>query len=702
MYVIKLITSFGIFILLLSTSLLGQKPYTSEVSINSFLEKYPLINKESAINFYSVAGLKEAKMYDIGVSSLADFNTRKDCYISILREIALQNDFDVTNLLQVYNCKNSTSVGATIDFYKEIGKWSGISVQFFKALSEKTDFITNTDGNELSGIKKVITSVSKSDLKNLSTLINVYSVVANGADFINKDTYLAHYNLLLKAAQFDIGLQRMKDLKALNMINDQAFASALDDIITEMQNFPLDYWSRYYYAIKMNPNEAKGGFSSFTKMGLNVASLMSSTPILGWAKAVVSVAETIDMINDWNEKWREVTLAGTIYYNLSKTHLNNNVNLVDISDFIQFLFLKKFNFCMENKYLKVWECVREDQKQVRLYIEKEKTGIETSIIDKRVGYWMETQGNPVTSSTNVKNRIEDRIKQIIYEELGEYPASYEYHDLNEDGIDEIFTLTNTSINHSVAIWAINPLRKLFSDNSTHSFVINPEKKDGWHNITFYTYIGYANSPTGLDHGSVYSWNDIQKGYEILNKGSVVDNMHNSTFRDNRDGKVYKTVQIGNQVWMAENLAYKLNSGCWAYDNNLANVKTYGYLYNWETAKNVCPAGWHLPTDAEWTSLVDYLGGKSVAGGKMKEKGTSHWHSPNISATNESGFHVLPAGTYWHIDYSFSDIEYGATFWSVTKVSRVTVNIVNLSNEKSTLEIYDCNENMGFSVRCIMN
>jgi uncharacterized protein (TIGR02145 family) len=93
-----------------------------------------------------------------------------------------------------------------------------------------------------------------------------------------------------------------------------------------------------------------------------------------------------------------------------------------------------------------------------------------------------------------------------------------------------------------------------------------------------------------------------------------------TFTDPRDGKTYNTIKIGTQTWMAENLAYKAGNGCWAYDDNPENVAKYGYLYYYETAKTVCPEGWHLPGDMEWNILVKYLGGDKVAGGKLKENG----------------------------------------------------------------------------------
>lgn len=134
----------------------------------------------------------------------------------------------------------------------------------------------------------------------------------------------------------------------------------------------------------------------------------------------------------------------------------------------------------------------------------------------------------------------------------------------------------------------------------------------------------------------------------------------------QDGNIYKTVTIGTQTWMAENLkTTRYNDGsvillvadslywgnmtipgyCW-FNNDATSWKaTFGALYNWYTVNmgKLCPKGWHVPNDAEWATLKTYLGGTSVAGGKLKETGTANWISPNYGATNESGFTALPGG-----------------------------------------------------------
>lgn len=191
-----------------------------------------------------------------------------------------------------------------------------------------------------------------------------------------------------------------------------------------------------------------------------------------------------------------------------------------------------------------------------------------------------------------------------------------------------------------------------------------------------------------------------------------------------EGNVYKTVAVGTQVWMAENLkTTKYNDGtaiplvtewnlsnepayCWY--NSDANIykDTYGALYNWYAlnsttngSKNACPTGWHVPSDEEWTILTDYLGGKSVAGGKIKETGTSHWLSPNTGATNESGFTGLPTG-YRNYSGGFNSIGRSGYWWTSTEWSSTGAWYRDVYFEYYSVDRSNSNKKSGATVRCI--
>jgi uncharacterized protein (TIGR02145 family) len=151
-----------------------------------------------------------------------------------------------------------------------------------------------------------------------------------------------------------------------------------------------------------------------------------------------------------------------------------------------------------------------------------------------------------------------------------------------------------------------------------------------------------------------------------------------------EGYDYSTVQIGDQCWFSENCRYLpevspssagSETSPYYYVNGYEgstvaeakatdNYVTYGVLYNWPAVmtEGICPSGWHIPSDGEWTQLTDFLGGESVAGGKMKEPGTNHWHWPNTGATNSSGFTGLPGG-YWNNGFDLNGPH--AHWWSTS-------------------------------------
>lgn len=212
------------------------------------------------------------------------------------------------------------------------------------------------------------------------------------------------------------------------------------------------------------------------------------------------------------------------------------------------------------------------------------------------------------------------------------------------------------------------------------------------------------------------------------------NVHNpaksyGTMTD-QQGNVYKTIVIGTQEWMAENLKtsiYRngnaianvtddtqwsgLTTGAFCYYNNDSQYDCpYGKLYNWYAVADtryVCPMGWHVPTDAEWSVLINYLdpdadGGDNtfnVAGGKLKSTGLEYWFAPNLDATNEEGFSGLPAGNRYP-NSNFYDLGDYGVWWSSTENS--TINAWNRTlgyNNGNVFRNY-YTKDYGFSVRCL--
>lgn len=182
-----------------------------------------------------------------------------------------------------------------------------------------------------------------------------------------------------------------------------------------------------------------------------------------------------------------------------------------------------------------------------------------------------------------------------------------------------------------------------------------------------------------------------------------------TFMDTRDAKVYKTIQIGTQTWLAENLAFKPDEGnFWTYNNDTSYVIKYGYLYDWETAKNVAPEGWHIPSLEEWLKLFDNFGGYEEVvgmGGAKKLISKDDWGIPN-DTTIESGFNILPSGYRFPKDGLFEKIGTEALFWT-SSTDPVYYNydeagslrLITAGNEFYIL--YGPNNiKAGFSVRCI--
>lgn len=195
--------------------------------------------------------------------------------------------------------------------------------------------------------------------------------------------------------------------------------------------------------------------------------------------------------------------------------------------------------------------------------------------------------------------------------------------------------------------------------------------------------------------------------------------------DSRNNETYRVVKIGNQIWMAENLKSTHYSNgdeiadgtgigdiseanapkyWFPYNDDLSNVVAYGRLYTWyaiNDSRNVCPSGWHVPTNSEWTELVDHLGGEFIAGGKLKENGTLHWVSPNEGATNESGFTALPGGMRGY-GGPYGNMGYAGNWWSLSENTTIEAYSWGLSFNNESIYYGGSDKKVGFSIRCLKN
>ncbi|MFC2132271.1 fibrobacter succinogenes major paralogous domain-containing protein [Bacteroidota bacterium] len=193
------------------------------------------------------------------------------------------------------------------------------------------------------------------------------------------------------------------------------------------------------------------------------------------------------------------------------------------------------------------------------------------------------------------------------------------------------------------------------------------------------------------------FDNIRLGSKPSNSDFTDNFSSTGIFTDSRDGKSYKWIKIGQQIWMAENINYRTSNGSWCYDNIESECEKYGRLYDWETANKVCPQGWKLPSDTDWTFLTDFLG--NGPGNKLKS--TAGW-SRNGNGDNSSGFNALPGG-YRKSNGGFGHLGDSAGFWSSSPRG------LSAAWNRGLGYYYDLvsrdgagRSSFGFSVRCIKN
>ena len=234
---------------------------------------------------------------------------------------------------------------------------------------------------------------------------------------------------------------------------------------------------------------------------------------------------------------------------------------------------------------------------------------------------------------------------------------------------------------------------------------------------------YSLTLTGLTQKTTYyvrayATNEVGTAYS--NQIKLTTNTASTTISD-IEGNIYNTVSIGNQIWMASNLStsryrngayipYILNSNQWAltkspalsfYNHDNTYETNYGKQYNWYAVtdtQGICPNGWHIPSNNEWTILSDFLGGLNVAGGKMKATGTQFWSFPS-NGNNSSGFTGLPGG-FRNVDGTFGILGYNGFWWSATEENEQKAFNRSIIYTDNVLSVGSSSKNQGFSVRCL--
>jgi uncharacterized protein (TIGR02145 family) len=229
--------------------------------------------------------------------------------------------------------------------------------------------------------------------------------------------------------------------------------------------------------------------------------------------------------------------------------------------------------------------------------------------------------------------------------------------------------------------------------------------------TRYFVRAYAQNRSGISYGEEINFTTPKEPPY----GTVLD----------KEGHLYQTVIIGDQEWMAENLVTAFYSngdpipnvpdamewsqlqynGAWCdYNNTPSFSKIYGKLYNWHAVadpRNVCPTGWHVPSNNDFIVLTDYLGGPQIAGGKLKETGMDHWKSPNTGATNETGFAFLPSPQRFESGNFVYEFNRDAGFlWTTTSNNRTVGWLWSAGYNSTDMQNFSIDMNRGFPVRCI--
>jgi uncharacterized protein (TIGR02145 family) len=348
--------------------------------------------------------------------------------------------------------------------------------------------------------------------------------------------------------------------------------------------------------------------------------------------------------------------------------------------------------------------------------------LESLIDDININNWTNIAAtyNGDTMKIFIDNEVQGSIsKSGIFQNGGDYYIGNAISNHGFNGLLDEISIWDTALSDAL----INEVYDQDID-STQSNLIAYYKFNAGQGSILYDYSGNGN------HGTIYGATWVCNNMDLCGECGG-DNTSCEIISD-VDGNEYGTIQIGHQVWMRQNLKtihYNngdeiptgLNNNSWmntlegayaVYADDSENVEIYGNLYNWyavDDDRGVCPEGWDVPSDEEFTKLTDYLGGSSVAGGKLKSFGTTVssngdglWKEPNLGATNESGFSGLGGGTKGGGSGNYGgNLNHQGHYWTTTSdiINNDALPLV-LSYLESSINRAADDKNNGFSIRCL--
>ncbi len=386
-----------------------QEDPSADISRNQPLRVLPRYTEEisfmdprmGAIVMASVSGLNdEARRFrnNSGVNSLREYNVRKNTYKNVLRQIAFQPQFDASNLTGFYSIGDDMQ-DFTLDEDRQFFATTALSLTDFSlTLVEEIARHSNLRyvkelGNytrQLNKFKNMGRHVRQGSLSNFTTALTYFSILTNSLKLSEEIIAISVTGSLLEAAKIDMALIRLAHLESLNIIEDRAFKNALYELIEELRTFNPNFWNNLAYSILNNQQNLINGSLALANIATDVAILMGYDPVLLWVKSILFVAETAELIIQWQDTFREATCAATIYhYMLQHNHTVYDHLDEDIMDYAQYLFISQMEEVLSNNYMLFWEFFSSARREVRIIFRDEHESIKNDITGKRINKFID-------------------------------------------------------------------------------------------------------------------------------------------------------------------------------------------------------------------------------------------------------------------------------------------------------------------------